>query len=554
MTSDLPGQPDGQIPARILNEHCYCPRLAYLMWVDGANADNAATLEGTALHRRVDANRSPLPQPQIEGADDRPRSVRSVTLGDEDLGIVAKIDIAELSGEAAIPIEYKRGAPASDEYPLHEPEFIQLMAQVLLLRTSGYRVDEAAVWFGGAKIRRRVAVPENVEDRVRRVVGEVRANAASGVAPPPLVDSPKCSHCVLIGLCLPDETRLLSGRGSAKPRRLVARDNPAHPLYVTDHGASVRKRAGRLVLQVEGEERDSVRLIDVSHVSVFGNATITSAALRACAEAGAPILWLSSGGWLTAIAGPVRGSDTRRRIAQHRAFALGGLEQSRGFVAGKIRNCRTLLRRSVGDEAADTVAGLLKIARSAEKGASVAELLGLEGAAGRLYFSSFPFMLKREVGEFDFEGRNRRPPRDPVNAMLSFAYAMLAKDALVALLTAGLDPYIGLYHQPGFARPSLALDLMEEFRPLIADSAVVRAINNGEIDNGDFLVSASGATLTSTGRKKLIAAYERRMKDELTHPHFGYKASYRRCMEIQARMLAANLVGELPQYRPLTTR
>lgn len=163
-------------------------------------------------------------------------------------------------------------------------------------------------------------------------------------------------------------------------------------------------------------------------------------------------------------------------------------------------------------------------------------------------------MLRRDLGPFHFDGRNRRPPRDPVNALLSFAYALLARDATVALVTAGLDPYIGLYHRPGFARPALALDLMEEFRPIVADSVVVRAINNGEVGAGDFIQSATATALTTAGRRRFVATYERRMADQLRHPVYGYTVSYRRCLELQARMLSSVLIGELPLYRPLTTR
>ena len=549
--SQSPDDPVSLVPARILNEHRYCPRLAYLMWADGANADNAATLEGKFVHRRVDAGSGSLPS---DDHAEQPTVRRSLTLGDDDIGVVARIDLVELEGRRAVPIEYKRGHPAGEDQPLHEPERIQLLTQVVLLRAHGYTVDEAAVWFSGARQRRTVTIPNDAEMLVRKVVREVRANASAHVAPPPLVDSPKCPHCVLVGLCLPDESALLSGQSERPPRRLMAGDNPAQPLYLTEPAGSIRKRGGRLSLRVDGAEVSSVRLIDVSHVAIFGNGSVSSGALRACAEGGVPVLWLTAGGWLVAAATPVRGSDTRRRLAQHRAHAIGAIEFARAFVQGKVRNQRTLLRRSAGDAGRAAVHELARLGAASTEATDVATLLGLEGAAARAYFEAFPHLLKRSVGTFDFGGRNRRPPRDPVNALLSFTYALLAKDATIALVAAGLDPYVGLYHRPGFARPALALDLMEEFRPLIADSAVVRAINNGEIGSSDFVVSRAGAALTPIGRRKILAAYERRMSDELRHPVFGYRASYRRSLEIQARMLAARLVGELPEYRSLTTR
>ncbi|MCW2952790.1 MAG: putative CRISPR-associated deoxyribonuclease/nuclease Cas1/Cas4 [Conexibacter sp.] len=138
--------------------------------------------------------------------------------------------------------------------------------------------------------------------------------------------------------------------------------------------------------------------------------------------------------------------------------------------------------------------------------------------------------------------------------MLSFVYAMLAKDAVTALLAAGLDPYVGLFHRSGFGRPALALDLMEEIRPLVGDSTVLMAINNGEVGQRDFTRRSGGVALTKEGPRKVIGAYERRVRTEPTHPLFGYKTTYRRALEIQARLLAAVLVGTVPAYRSLTTR
>jgi CRISPR-associated protein Cas1 len=244
------------------------------------------------------------------------------------------------------------------------------------------------------------------------------------------------------------------------------------------------------------------------------------------------------------------------RMRQHRAATLGSPHLAAAFVAGKIRNSRTLLRRHGGASIDRTLTQLADLAKAAETERSLESLLGIEGTAARLYFSRFGVLLKSALGdtEFAFEERNRRPPRDPVNALLSFIYALLVKDVTAAALAAGLDPYVGVYHRPGFGRPALALDLAEEFRPLVGDSTVMTAINNGEISASDFVVRAGGTALTERGRRKAIAAYERRMNTELRHPLFRYRASYRRMLEIQARLLAAVLIGDVPSYRPLTTR
>ena len=167
-------------------------------------------------------------------------------------------------------------------------------------------------------------------------------------------------------------------------------------------------------------------------------------------------------------------------------------------------------------------------------------------------------MFKPQAGEsepqFDFHGRNRRPPRDPVNALLSFLYAMLMKDMLVTLIGVGFDPYLGFYHQPKYGRPALALDLMEEFRPLVGDSVVISLINNGEIRPGDFVARAGAVALTDSGRRRVLEAYERRLDTLVTHPLFGYQLSYRRVFEVQARLLARFLLGEIGYYPAFCTR
>jgi CRISPR-associated endonuclease Cas1 len=149
---------------------------------------------------------------------------------------------------------------------------------------------------------------------------------------------------------------------------------------------------------------------------------------------------------------------------------------------------------------------------------------------------------------FRFDSRNRRPPTDPVNAMLSLAYAMLSRHLTIALGAVGLDPYRGFYHAPRYGRPALALDIMEPFRPIIADSVVLSAINTGEVGPGDFIVAATGAALTPAGRRRFVDAFERRLLQETTHPVFGYRLSMRRLLLVQARLLSRFLLGELASY------
>jgi len=245
------------------------------------------------------------------------------------------------------------------------------------------------------------------------------------------------------------------------------------------------------------------------------------------------------------------------RLADQEYFALA---LARRLVAGKVRNQRTLLQRNHIEPDRNTLAGLKEMAEHAERASRLDELLGIGGNAARLYFGAFAGMIKPdEVSNaaefsFDFDGRNRRPPRDPINAMLSLAYSLLAKDLTVACYAVGFDPYIGYYHQPRFGRPALALDLMEPFRPLIADSGVLTAVNTGMVTHKDFVRAGNSVALTAGGRKGFLRAYELRMDTLVTHPLFDYRVSYRRLLEIQARLLARVLDGEVGEYPVFTTR
>jgi CRISP-associated protein Cas1 len=386
------------------------------------------------------------------------------------------------------------------------------------------------------------------------------------VIPPPLIDSPKCDGCSLSGICLPDETTALehkarapSGEAHAEPavRRLHPARDDRLPLYVQEHSARIGLRGDCLVVKrLEGDDRE-VKLYDTSQVSVFGNAQLTTQAMRRLMQEGISVSFFSTGGKLLGRATGLGSNNVELRVAQYAAARDPSfcVEISRKLVVSKIRNCRTFLRRNHEELNPGTLDGLKQLARKASEAEALDSLLGIEGSAARLYFSEFAGLFSpKEKPGFDFHGRNRRPPRDPVNAMLSFAYALLTKDLVNAVACTGLDPLLGYYHQPRFGRPALALDLMEEFRPLVADSVVVAAVNNGILQAQDFHQTPAGVSIKAPARKRFIEAYERRVDQLVTHPVFGYRISYRRVLEVQARLLGRLLLGELEEYPTFQTR
>lgn len=572
----LRGEAPDLVPARMLNEVTYCERLLHLEWAQGEWADNHFTVEGRYVHRRADEPGGKLPPVPAEGEqrkdagkteEERPYQARSVWLSSERLGITAKIDIVE--GEAAglvLPIEYKRGEAPDVPEGAYPPERVQVCAQVLLLREHGYACDEGALYFAGSRRRVTLVIDDALVSQTLAAVERARAVVASPDMPPPLVDSPRCNGCSLAGICLPDETNLLLGAARAaedapdedRVRRFVPARDDALPLYVQEQGARVGLDGDRLAVRTKTATTHA-RLPNTSQVAILGNAQISTQAMRALCEYDIPVSFFSYGGWFYGRLGAHGSKNIDLRIAQHAAAADTAfcLRIARAIVAAKARNQRTLLRRNHEAPSAVALSSIEQLAKKAEQAESLGELLGLEGSAARVYFAEWSGMLKGDaerLGVFDLDGRNRRPPRDPVNALLSFVYALLVKDCQHALVAVGLEPLLGFYHQPRFGRPALALDLMEELRPLVADSVVLSVINTGVVGPGDFLVRPGAAALKPNARRAVLQAYERRMDHLLSHPVFGYRVSYRRTIEVQARLLARVITRDIDEYPPLRTR
>lgn len=547
------------LPVRMVNEYVYCPRLSYLMWVQGEWAESADTAEGTHAHRRVDRRKGKLPDAD-DVQDDTRIHARSITLSSERLGIIAKLDLVEGEDGAVTPVDYKRGKRPHVEGGVWEPERVQLALQVLLLREHGYTCAGGVIYFVAGRERVPVPVDEELERAAVKAVADMRAMGARGTMPPPLVDSPKCARCSLVGICLPDEVNFAKER-QAEPRPLAVQQAQALPLYVQAHHGKVAKNGETLVVEDGEGNSTKVRMIDVSSVVTMGNVYVTTPTLHELMRRGIPVSWHGYGGWFMGTTGGLGHKNVELRTAQYRASfdETQCLRIAQGLVAAKIANQRTLLRRNwKTDEMPEELANEFKqlIAKCART-ESLGELLGIEGTAAARYFAHFSRMLSSNdegITRFDFNGRNRRPPTDPVNALLSFGYAMLTRTCHQTLSHVGFDPYRGFYHQPRYGRPALALDLMEPFRPLIVDSAVIQVINNGEVSPSDFLRAGPAINLNDRGRKAFIAAFERRLSHEVTHPVFGYQASYRTVLELQARLLGRYLLGEMDEPSNFVTR
>lgn len=548
------------LPVRMLNEYVYCPRLAYLEWVQGEWAESVDTVQGQGVHKRVDRPGGKLPV--AAELDEAPETIhaRSVTLESARLGLVAKLDLIEGDGETLTPVDYKKGKRPHIARGAYDPERVQLCAQGLILREHGYRCDAGVLYFAGSRERVPVEFDAELIELTLSSIHGLRAVAAGGRIPPPLTDSPKCPRCSLVGICLPDEVNYLRGADSTM-RPLAVGLTEAFPVYVQSNKAKVAKSGETLEIEVDDQPKTVVRLAEVSQVVLQGSVYLTSGAMHELLRREIPVVWMSFGGWYLGHTQGAGHKNVELRTAQYRTSfdEQRCLQLARGWVSAKIRNQKVFLRRNWREEQppAEIITQLDAAERNARHADSLESLLGHEGSAAAAYFGAFGSLLRTDTApgfQFQFQDRNRRPPRDPVNAMLSFAYALLTRQWTVTLATVGFDVHRGFYHQPRYGRPSLALDMLEPFRPIVADSAVLKAVNNGEVRPSDFTSAGGAVSLKEDGRKRFIAAFERRLEEEITHPLFGYRLSYRRLFEVQARLLGRHLLGEIADNPNFTVR
>lgn len=337
-------------------------------------------------------------------------------------------------------------------------------------------------------------------------------------------------------------------------------------LYLTEQGATLRKQGDTFVVTKDNATLQAIPAVKVEQVVVFGNVSLTTPVINHLLQAGIDCVFCSSEGKYHGRLISTESSFGQLRLNQMVAVTTPGkrLEVAQEIVKGKLANQRTMLmryHRSFLDRGIEPPASLQRGAdvlqgflEDASRCGDVGQLLGIEGAAGVAYYSAFKALLQQDLG---FNARQRRPPPDPVNSLLSFGYTLLTYNMQSAIRIVGLDPFLGFLHAVEYSRPSLALDLMEEFRAIVVDSIVLRAINTRALKAEDFRRSEEdpGAVLlTQDGIKKFIKFFEERMETKIAHPLTKQQATYRRCLELQVRQLARVLRGDTPAYKPFIVK
>lgn len=333
-------------------------------------------------------------------------------------------------------------------------------------------------------------------------------------------------------------------------------------IYVTREDAWLRKDGANIVVEAEGSEIGRAPLHMIGGVMCFGRTGASPALLAACAEVGIALSFLSpTGKFLARVEGPRTGNVLLRRTQYRVADSLSrAVPIVRGIVAAKAANQRAVIRRALRDHGTGMTDAARAAMEQAERrltdaarrtlgAADVATLRGIEGEAALVYFKVFDAMIRAGDGAFAFRGRSRRPPLDRINALLSFLYAMLGHDCRSALESVGLDPQVGFLHADRPGRAGLALDLMEELRPVLADRLALSLVNRRQIAAHDFVIEASGAvSLKEPARKAVLIAWQERKRDTLRHPFLGESVTLGLVAHLQALLLSRHLRGDLDGY------
>ena len=531
---------DDSIPFSLVAHWMFCPRRAWLEAVDETMPQSSQVAEGTYAHRRVD-------KPTTVEA----QTMRGVDVRDPGLGTHGRIDRVEFSSDTGnlCVVEHK-ATPVKQSPTVSEANVVQLALQTMALEAGGAKVGNAEVYFSTHHKRIPVEITKDVKARAAAAVEETRKVISNSAAPKPLLHDPRCMSCSHASICLPDERQ-----ETVVQRRIVVPDPGAETVHLTVAGCRARLSGGRVVVEKSGEKLATIPIERVAAIIAHGNIDLSGALLREFMWRGIPTVWCTGYGRVVGWTNGVKPPNGGARFLQFQASANGLPDVAKEIVSAKIGNQATIFRRFGGGST--TVAALRNAAKEANRAESKTELFGAEGSAAAAYFSEFPTLLTSSVDPViggDFPGRVGRGAVDCINVALNYGYGMLLGEVIRGVLACGLDPHAGILHSSNRNKPALALDLMEEFRSPLVDAAVLTAFNNREIGRRSFNFALGGARFTAEGRKKLISTIERRLSTEFTHPVFGYRLTWRRAIEVQARMFLGVLDGTQATYKAIRIR
>jgi CRISPR-associated protein Cas1 len=526
------------LPISLVAHTVFCPRRVWLE-ASGETVESEAMTIGELVHR-----------PSDDGAASTTTVRRAVDVEDVAAGITGRCDAVDVDADGGLQVVEYKATPMRKRPEPTEALQIQVALQAQALRAMGETVTGAAVYFTTHNVRVPIDLTEDLTRRAHHYVVQTREIITSPTAPPVLIDDRRCNRCSHVSVCLPDENAQ-----RPRPRRVSVLDPDTQVLYLHTYGSRASLRRGQIVVEKDSVRLGAVPVERIQAVSVHGNVDISAAATREMIWRDIPIIWCTSAGRIVGWSTSNRRPNAVARHWQHLHSAAGRIDIASAMISAKIANQATLARRALTGSH-PSVPALRHLSTSAARATTATELLGIEGDAAARYFAAFPSMLTQAVRDdgLSLPNRHGRNAPDPANALLNYAYSLLLGDIIKAITSCGLDPHAGFLHTATRNKPALALDLMEEFRAPIADSTVLRLLNNGEIRNRHFTTALGPARLTPAGRNTLIHAYEARVTTELKHPTMQYVVTWRRAMAVQARLLLGVLDGTSAHYRPIRIR
>jgi CRISP-associated protein Cas1 len=537
------------IKVSALHAFAYCQRLFYLEEVEALYTQDAAVFAGRKLHEELEE------QEEGEWAD--------LFLESAELGLRGRVDALRRRDGQVIPYEHKRGRAHRDEndrLQAWESDRLQVLAYACLIEAAlGVEILEGRIRYHADNVLIHVPLDAAGRESVREAIEQARALRDATHRPPVTTNERLCARCSLAPICLPEEARLAHDR-EWQPVRLFPEDDSRQVVHVLEPGTRVGRTGEQLKITARDNTKEVIPAHQVGQVVLHSFSQISTQALHFCADQEIGVHLVSGGGRYLGSFDTRQGS-IQRRIRQYGALTQPEvcLELARKLVVCRGKSQRKFLMRSQrGREVKELSAaiGQMKaVLKQVPQAKSIAALLGLEGNLAALYFGAFDFLLKDVPPELRFSHRNRRPPKDRVNALLSFGYALLLKDVMNGILAVGLEPALGFYHQPRTQAPPLALDLMEIFRVPLVDMVVVAAVNRGQWDvAADFTIRGHQVWLSDGGRRKFVQLYEERKQESWKHPVLDYSLTYRRLLELEVRLLEKEWMGEAGLFGQLVVR
>ncbi len=551
-TQNSPVIKQDTIRVSALHALAYCPRLFYLEEVEELYTQDAAVFAGRRLHA------------ELEKQEDE--DWEELFLESEELGLRGRVDALRTRDRQTIPYEHKRGRCYRDENKqpqAWESDRLQVLAYACLIESAlGIPIKEGRIRYHADNVLIHVPLDDEGRAAVREAVCQALRLRASSHRPPVTDNERLCARCSLAPVCLPEEARLAHNR-EWQPIRLFPKDDERQVIHVLEPGTAVGRTGEQLKLTRRGQPVEAIPVRQVGQLVLHSFSQISTQALHFCASQGIGVHFISGGGRYIGSFDTRQGS-IQRRIRQYAALSNPEtcLVLARKLVVCRGQGQRKFLMRgqrgmaAVSEELKNAIAQMQLVLKQVPKAQSLDSLLGLEGNLAALYFSALPCLISEKVPpDLHFSGRNRRPPKDCFNALISFGYALLLKDIMNAILTVGLEPALGFYHQPRSQASPLALDLIEIFRVPLVDLPVMASINRFQWDSqADFEIRGAQVWLSDAGRRKLVELYERRKEDSWKHPATGYSLTYRRLLELEVRLLEKEWMGEGGLFGQLVLR